>query len=188
MCSHIGETVRTPKYLHLEIHIHMETHIHMYTHIHIYTWRRATYWGGPAARPRVLGSWAIKQLVAFLNLSIVLSAHCIHILLRILNIVLDRIVLYGRGCSANINCLTPGPTHGQTGHKAPGFIAPRNFGLLGTCYCRHRGFTISLLKPNTHIYNWALKVFGFISFHFIMFYQYHLDHDSCCSVPGAPQQ
>ena len=56
-------------------------------------------------------------------------------------------------CGAPRTILIVSHTHGQTGHKAPGFIAPLNFGVLGTCYSRHRGFTRSLLKPNTYIMN-----------------------------------
>ena len=68
-----------------------------------------TYWGGPAARPRVWSGWAIKQLVAFLNLSILLSTHCTHIVLDgsslrpQYSIGSDCIV---PGSSADINCLT----------------------------------------------------------------------------------
>ena len=139
MCSHIEEAV------HARISQQTEP---------------VTYWGGPAARPRVWSGWAIKQLAAFLNLSILLSTHCTHIVLDgsslrpQYSIGSDCIVLYR--VPRPILIVSPDPcrppTHGQTGHMAPAFIAPLTFRLLGTCYCRHRGFTISQSKPNINIW------------------------------------
>ena len=111
------------------------------------TYRPAHILGRPGGEAKGLGSWAINQLVAFLNLSIVLSAHCTlyktypH---SALNIELDCIVPAGPRPILIVS--PPGHTYGQTGQKAPGFIAPLPFRLLGTCYCRHRGFTSSQFK------------------------------------------
>ena len=110
--------------------------------------------GRPGGEAKGLGSWAINQLVAFLNLSIVLSAHCTlyktypH---SALNIELDCIV--PAGSSANINCLTPRPHIWSNWSKGSWFYCTSALQVIGHLLLSPPWFYQFSVQTNIQIIN-----------------------------------